>query len=109
MAFDAGDVILIPFPYRDRAATSTRPAVIVSCRAYNDQLDDLVIAAVTSHRPRTSWDYELRDWAEAGLRSSSTVRMLLATAATSRVQLSIGQLSNRDWAEVRQRVEAVFA
>jgi len=55
MAFEAGDVVLVPFPCRDRDATSTRPAVVVSCRAYN-QGDDLIIAGITSHPPRSSWD-----------------------------------------------------
>jgi len=108
MAYEAGDVVLVPFPYRDRDTTSTRPAVVVSCRAYN-QTDDLVIAGVTSHPPRSSRDYELQDWNAAGLRLSSTVRMLLATVATPRVQLTIGRLTDRDWAEVQQRVRDVFA
>ncbi len=48
MAYEAGDVVLVPFPYRDRTAASTRPAVVISCRAYN-ATNDLVIAAITSH------------------------------------------------------------
>lgn len=108
MAYEAGDVVLVPFPYRDRNAASTRPAVVVSCRAYN-ATDDLVIAAITSHPGRSSWDYELQDWGLAGLRLPSTVRMLLATVATSRVQLTVGRLSDRDWTEVQQRVRDVFA
>lgn len=58
MAYKAGDVILIPFPYRDRLAESTRPAVVVSGDAYNQQ-GDLVIAAITSHTPRFATDYGL--------------------------------------------------
>jgi len=108
MAFEAGDVVLVPFPYRDRDATSTRPAVVVSCGAYN-QRDDLVVASITSHAPRSSWDYRLQDWAAAGLRLPSTVRMLLATAASSRVRLTVGRLSDRDWPEVKRRVGNVFA
>jgi mRNA interferase MazF len=108
MAHEAGDVVLVPFPYRDRDTTSTRPAVVVSSSAYN-QTDDLVIAAITSHPPRSSWDYELEDWSAAGLRIPSTVRMLLATVARSRVQLTIGRLIDREWAEVQQRVRDVFA
>jgi mRNA interferase MazF len=108
MAIEPGEVVLVPFPYRDRDATSTRPAVVVSCRAYNDT-DDLVIAGVTSHPPRSSWDYQLQDWSTAGLRLPSTVRMLLATSASSRVRLPIGRLTDRDWLEVQRRVSAVFA
>ncbi len=32
MAFQQGEVVLIPFPYTDLSATKTRPAVVVSSR-----------------------------------------------------------------------------
>ena len=35
MEFRAGDVVLVPFPYRDRLAESARPAVVVFDVAYN--------------------------------------------------------------------------
>jgi mRNA interferase MazF len=108
MAFEAGDVVLVPFPFRDRDATSTRPAVVVSGLAYN-QYADLVVAAITSHPPRSAWDYRLQDWEAAGLRLPSTVRMLFATTASSRVRLTIGRLTKRDWLEVQRRVNNVFA
>ncbi len=108
MAHEPGDVVLVPFPYRDRDATSTRPAIVVSSREYNET-GDLVIAGITSHTPRSSWDYALQNWNAAGLRLVSTVRMLLATVAASRVQLTIGRLTDGDWAEVQRRVREVFA
>jgi mRNA interferase MazF len=86
MAYSAGDVVLVPFPYRDRQTAKARPAVVVSCQAYNQE-GDLIVSAVTSHPARTTRDYELADWAAAGLRFTYTVRMLLATVAESRVQL----------------------
>lgn len=108
MAYKAGDVVLVPFPYRDRLAESTRPAVVVSGDAYNQQ-GDLVIAAITSHPPRFPTDYGLVDWKLAGLQVASTVRMLLATVASSRVMLRVGNLTSQDWAEVTKRVALVFA
>ncbi len=108
MAFSAGDVVLIPFPYRDRLAERTRPAVVVSASAYN-QRGDLVIGAVTSQAPRFPSDYALQDWAAAGLQFASTVRMLLATAAESRVLHQVGRLTDRDWTEVQTRIRQVFA
>jgi mRNA interferase MazF len=107
MAFSASDVILVPFPYRDRLAERTRPAVIVSGKTYN-QNGDLVIAAITSSPSRFDTDYELLDWAAAGLKVSSTVRMLLATVAEPRVLLHIGRLTDRDWSEVMVRIDKVF-
>jgi mRNA interferase MazF len=108
MAFRAGDVVLVPFPYRDRLAERTRPAVVVSAQAFN-QPGNLVLAAITSHPPRDPTDYALVDWAAAGLKLASTVRMLLATIAETRVVLHVGHLSDPDWAEVQARVLQVFA
>lgn len=107
MAFKPADVLLVPFPFRDRAAERTRPAVVVSSEAYN-QTGDVVVAAVTSHPPRGPSDYALQDWAAAGLKLPSTARMLFATLAENRVILHVGRLTDRDWAEVHSRVRQVF-
>lgn len=95
MAYSAGDVILVPFPYRDRLAEKTRPAVVISSEKYN-QGGDVIVAAITSHAARTSSDVQLRDWQASGLQRESTARMLLATLAAERVVLVIGQLSDFD-------------
>ena len=97
------DVVLVPFPFRDRLAERTRPAVVVSTNAYNAQ-GDQIIAAITSHAPRLPTDYALADWQAAGLQYPSTVRMLLATVAVQRLVLTIGRLSDADWAEVQARL-----
>jgi mRNA interferase MazF len=107
MAFSAGDVVLVPFPYRDRLAERARPAVVVSADTYNQQ-GDVVVAAITSHAPRVAMDYALRDWAAAGLKLPSTVRMLLATVASTRILLQVGHLTERDRPEVQARLHMVF-
>ena len=80
MVYTKGDVVLAPFPFRDRATTRVRPAVVVSDDAYN-QRGDLIIAAITTHAPRFPTDYQLVDWRAANLVAPSTVRMQLATIA----------------------------
>lgn len=72
MAHKRADVLLVPFPFRERLAERVRPAVVVSDDAYNVQ-GLLVVAAITSHAPRDVWDYALLDWAAAGLNTPSTV------------------------------------
>jgi hypothetical protein len=42
-------------------------------------------------------------------RVPSTVRMLLATVAASRVLLHAGHFADREWAEVHSRLGIVFA
>jgi mRNA interferase MazF len=107
MAYSAGEVVLVPFPYRDQPGAQARPGVLVSCQAYNYQ-HDIVVAAITTRAPRRSSDYALLDWQAAGLQSPSTVRMLITTLAETRVLLHIGRLSDRDWAEVQKRILQVF-
>jgi mRNA interferase MazF len=107
MAFQPGDVVLLPFPFRDRLAESTRPAVVVSTGAYNAQ-GDVIVAAVTSHAPRSSMDVALNDWQAANLKVPSTVRMLLATVAHSRVVYHVGHLSTSDWEAVQARLCAAI-
>ncbi|MCI0642454.1 MAG: type II toxin-antitoxin system PemK/MazF family toxin [Gemmataceae bacterium] len=108
MAYDAGEVVLVPFPFRDQLSERTRPAVVVSASAFNI-LGDLVLAAVTSHAPRNTFDYGLIDWKSAGLLVPSTVRMLLATMSYNRVAHRVGTLSVRDWDEVKKKVLQLFA
>src|ERR1700676_1088854 len=47
MSFEFGDVVLVPFPFTNQAASKKRPAVVVSSHAYNTaRLDG------NGHRPR---------------------------------------------------------
>ena len=108
MAFQGREVILVPFPFRDRLAEKTRPAVVISGAGYN-QRGDLVIAAITSQPANWPTDFELQDWQIVGSQLPSTVRMLLATVAEQRVVHVIGRLSDRDWAEIQTRLQLVFA
>ncbi len=107
MELRAGDVVLVPFSYRDRLAERARPGVVLSAAAYN-QHGDVVVAAITSHAPRVATDFALADWAAAGLKLPSTVRMLLATVASARILLHVGHLTDPDWAEVQGRLRMVF-
>lgn len=108
MAYKPRDVVLVPFPFRDRLAEKTRPAIVLSGAVYNAR-GDIVISAVTSQPARFATDYELLDWQIAGLPQSSTVRMLIATVADSRVVYTVGRLTDRDWAEVQARLQLVFS
>ena len=106
MAFEPGDVVLVLIPYQDAVAVKTRPAVVVSSSDFN-QAGDVWVVAITSHAPRSTWDYGLLDWQTARLQFASTVRMLVASVSHDRVQLRIGRLSDRDWDAVKQQVHRV--
>lgn len=107
MASEPGDVVFLPFPYRDQLAESVRPAVIVSRSNFN-QRGDVIVAAVTSHPTRVSTDVALQDWKLAKLVKPSTVRMLIASVAESRIVHHVGRLTDQDWAAVQRQLATVI-
>jgi len=64
MAFQRGDVVLIPFPYTDLSASKTRPAVVVSSAIYHTARSELLLAYVSSQMSQANpvVDYVLADW-----------------------------------------------
>ena len=65
--------------------------------------DDVVAAAVTSAKPRTSTDVELNDWVTSGLRVSSTVRLSrLDCLEKSLLMYCLGKVSEGDGERLKQ-------
>lgn len=103
MAYAKGDVVLVPFPFRDEATTKVRPALVVSSASYNAS-GDVIVAAITSRPTRLSSDYALSGWKRARLVASSTVRMQVATLAAARVLYRPGRIPRRDLEAVEARL-----
>ncbi len=107
MAFQRGDVVLIPFPYTDLSATKARPTVVVSVPEYQDARGDLILAYLTSQTAPydAEFDYLLEDWAAAGLLKPTLMRACLAVVNERLVQYQVGTLSARDMTEVNKRLQ----
>ena len=45
--YKRGDVVLVPFPFTDLSSSKRRPALVISPDALNDQMEDVVVAALT--------------------------------------------------------------
>lgn len=111
MAFQRGDVVLIPFPFTDLSATKTRPAVVVSSAVYQSVRPDLLLAYVSSQISQavSPIDYILRDWQQAGLLKPSFVRPKVAAIEPALIVHQVGQLSERDMDEVDRRLRTAMA
>ena len=98
MAFQKGDIVLIPFPYTDLSAAKTRPAVVVSSSAYHNFRSELLLAYISSQltKANPTLDYILADWAITGLPKLSFVRTKIAAIDPSLVVHKVGKLSNND-------------
>jgi len=81
MAFEFGDVVLVPFPFTSQTASKQRPAVVVSTRAYNLAKPDLVMMAITSQRRPTPalGEVWLGQWQAANLLKPSAIKPVFAT------------------------------
>lgn len=99
-----GDVVIADFP--GTTGVKIRPAVVVSSDLYHTERPDLILDVVTTNilAAVCQTDYVLQDWSLAGLRSPSAFRCFLAMARPTSVR-QIGRLSDRDWDEVRARVQ----
>lgn len=108
MAYHRGDVVLIPFPFTDLSAKKTRPVVVVSTDAYEEETGSLLVAMITAAAHDTAYDYALQDWQqdwqEANLLKPSWVRTKIATLQPSLVRFQPGKLSAEDLAHVDDRL-----
>ena len=97
--FNPGDVILISYPFGEGAGVRKRPALVVSCSAFNQETGELVIAQITSRvsAPARAGDYTIAEWREAKLPRPALVRARLATLAHSLVLRRLGSLSEADY------------
>ena len=106
MTFDAFDVVVVPFPFTERAATKRRPALVISSGRFNADHDQVVLAMITS-AVDTDWpsDTPIRDLKGAGLRAPSIVRPKVFTLDRRLVLRRIGRLGTKDKKAVRGAAE----
>ncbi|WP_404790869.1 type II toxin-antitoxin system PemK/MazF family toxin [Altericista sp. CCNU0014] len=95
MPFNPGDIVTVDFP--GVTGTKRRPAVVLSSKTYHAARPDTIVGLITT---RTSGlgatDYELQDWATAGLRVASTFRSFVTLPPSANL-IYIGHLSELGW------------
>jgi mRNA interferase MazF len=109
--FDRFAVVKVPFPFADRLATKTRPALILSdAVAFNVPAGHSVLAMITSAK-HSSWplDVPLTDLATAGLPAPSIVRMKLFTLDHRLILARLGTLCPVDRQSVSTAIAQLFA
>ena len=98
VTFEQWDVVVVPFPFTDRAVARRRPALVVSRPApLGSVVGHSVLAMITSagHR-RWPLDVPVSDLLTAGLPAPSVVRMKLFTLDDRLVERTAGKLTPGD-------------
>jgi mRNA interferase MazF len=110
MPFEFGDVVLVPFPFTNQAASKRRPAVVVSNRAYSAARPDLVVMPITCQlRPgRDFGEVWVRHWQAAGLLKPSAVKPVFATLEQRLVLRRLGALMPEDQETLRKAIAEII-
>lgn len=106
MAYQRGEVLLVPFPFSDLSTMKVRPAIVVSSDTCHKTEPDVLLAAITSNLAAATGrvDYVLKDWESAGLKFPSAFKPVLFTLDPDRVIHRVGKLSRTDIANVNKKL-----
>lgn len=103
--YKPGEILLVKFPFSDSSDVKRRPALVLIDVGDND----VVVARVTTHRTRSSFDVEIKNWEEAGLKAASVIRLdKLATLDKSLIDRKLGKLAADDWACVQLKLRELW-
>lgn len=110
MAYQQGDIVLIPFPFTDLSASKTRPAVVISIPDYEKNFSDVLLAFVSSRMRNVipEFDHTLVDWRGAGLLRPSFIRPKIAAIDTSLIVHKIGVLNPTDLRNVELKLKVAL-
>ena len=106
---DPWEVVVVPFPFTERAAAKRRPALILSKKSFN-QSGHSVMAMITTtmHQPWPG-DTNLSGYRDAGLRVACAVRLKIFTLDNRLILKKTGNLSAADRNNIRRSLQANLA
>jgi len=110
VTFNAFDVVVVPFPFTDKATTKRRPALILSdSNQFNKKVGQSVLAMITS-ASNSDWplDVDIINLDAAGLPSPSVVRMKLFTLDHKLILRRAGILAKDDQEAVTKAIHKIF-
>lgn len=111
MTYERFDVVVVPFPFTDSAASKRRPALVLSNeKAFNLPAGHSVMVMITS-AGNAAWPFDvaISDGNAAGLTAASLVRMKLFTLDNRYILRCIGQLSASDRKAVEIALKQLLA
>ena len=93
------DVVLLPIPFSDLTSRKVRPAIVVGKRR-----SDVFVVPISSQLANTDW--QLQEWAAAGLNVPCGVKAQVATVEAQRVIKIVGKLQSGDVETLDLRLRA---
>ena len=107
MICEALEVVIVPFPFTDRATQKRRPAVVLSEKSFNRHGHSLM-AMITSSRTLWPSDSPITNLASCGLSGACLVRLKLFTLDNRLIVRRIGRLSEPDKSQVAGGLKTIL-
>lgn len=104
--YSQGEVVVVDFPATSGQPGKTRPSLVV----FDAGDADLILAKLITISRRSTYDVQLSDWAAAGLRAPTVVRIdKLITLENSLVKRIMGRLSPSDYQAIGKVLKSMLA
>ncbi len=107
--YDPFDVVIVPFPFTDKAKQKPRPALVISSRGFNASHDRVILLMITTAAKTKSSDVSIADLNAAGLNAASVIRCKCFTLEESLLRRKIGTLSMQDRVAALTQLRKVLA
>ena len=110
MDYDRFEVVIVPFPFTDKAQVKRRPALMLSSHAaFGRKAGYSIMAMITSaQNPPWPLDVPISDLNAAGLPAPSVVRMKLFTLDHRFIVAKRGKLSEKDRKAVSRALKSAL-
>lgn len=108
---DAGDIVLVPFPFTDLSAAKSRPALVMTTRSYNDTSSDVIVCGITSNLANSAHSVLVSedDLDEGTLPRPSRVKVdKVATLDKAILRKRLGRVDAKTMAHVMKEFESLF-
>jgi mRNA interferase MazF len=105
---DRYEIVVVPFPFTDRATAKRRPAVVLSAQNFTNLSGNTLLAMITSSQV-APWPLDLAfDFGAAGLRKPCKIRFKLFTLDHRLILNVIGKLHDVDRRSVQTTLKRLL-
>jgi mRNA interferase MazF len=105
---DRYEIVVVPFPFTDRATAKRRPALVLSSANFINLSGSTLLAMITSAQ-RAPWPLDLDfDFAAAGLRKQCKIRFKLFTLDHRLILSAVGKLRDVDRRSVQNALRELL-
>lgn len=105
MTYEAFDIVVMPFPFIERAYSKKRPVVVLSDSEFNHASKSAITAMVTTAQ-KSKWkgDVIIEEYRAAGLNVPCLIRLKLFTLDDRLGAEVIGRLQPKDQKSLRENL-----